>query len=468
MKLYNTLTKKIEEFVPINPNEVTLYTCGPTVYHYAHIGNLRTYIMEDILEKTLNFANYKVKRVMNITDVGHLSSDADTGEDKMVKSAKAQKKSVLDIAKFYTDAFFEDSNKLNIRKPGIIEPATNLIKEYINFIEVLLNKGYAYISGGNVYFDTSKLNEYYVLTNHKEEDLAVGVRDSVEADDSKKNQADFVLWFTKSKFDDQELKWDSPWGLGYPGWHIECSCISMKHCGEYLDIHCGGVDNIFPHHTNEIAQSESYLGHKWCNYWVHAEHLNDKNGKMSKSKGDFLTVSLLEEKGYNPLSYRFMCLQSHYRKQLVFTFDSLNNAEQSYKKLKQKVQLVNKSIDDKVLNEEKYDLYYSKFGSCIENDLNTTDAITVLYDVLKDEEINNYTKIELVKTFDEVLSLDLLKEEQEELDSDLVSYIESQIALRKEAKMNKDFETADKIRNELLEKGIEIKDTREGTTWNKI
>lgn len=465
MKIYNTLTRKVEEFIPNNKNQVNMYTCGPTVYHYAHIGNLRSYIMEDILEKTLMYNGYKVNRVMNITDVGHLSSDSDSGEDKMVKSAKKQKKTVLDIAKFYTEAFFEDFKKLNIKKPETIEPATNLIEDYIHLIKALLEKDYAYISGGNVYFDTSKIKDYYVLTNHKEDDMVVGVRDGVEYDDSKRNQADFVLWFTKSKFEDQELKWESPWGLGYPGWHIECSCISMKHLGEYLDIHCGGVDNIFPHHTNEIAQSEAYLGHKWCNYWVHGEHLIDKNGKMSKSKGDFLTVSLLEEKGYNPLSYRLMHLQSHYRKQLLFSFENLDNFEQAYKKLKQKTLSINEEGN---VNKDQFDDYNNAFTNYLNDDMNTSSAITVLYDVIKDSTLNGSTKLALIKSFDKVLSLDLLKPEDEVVDSDLADYVESQIKLRLEAKKNKDFETADKIRNDLLSKNIELKDTREGTVWSII
>ncbi len=465
MKLYNTLTRQIEEFIPNNKDKVEMYTCGPTVYHYAHIGNLRSYLMEDLLQKALEYNGYNVHRVMNITDVGHLSSDSDTGDDKMVKSAKKAHKSVLDIAKFYTEAFFNDFSKLNIKMPDVVEPATNLINEYIHFITVLLEKDYAYVSGGNVYFDTSKLKDYYVLTNHKEDEMVVGARRGVESDSNKKNQADFVLWFTKSKFEDQELKWESPWGLGYPGWHIECSCISLKHCGEYLDIHCGGVDNIFPHHTNEIAQSEGYLGHKWCNYWFHVEHLNDKNGKMSKSKGDFLTVSLLEEKGYNPLSYRLMCLQSHYRKQLVFTFENLDNAEQTYKKLKQKT--LNLS-NDGAIDEDKFDMYNKKFISFLDDDLNTSSCLTVLYDMLKDNDLNDATKRKLTESFDKVLSLDLLKEDEVSLNDELVSYIEEKIALRTLAKQNKDFIEADKIRNELLEKGILLKDTREGTIWNKI
>ena len=465
MKLYNTLTRQIEEFIPNNKDKVEMYTCGPTVYHYAHIGNLRSYLMEDLLQKALEYNGYNVHRVMNITDVGHLSSDSDTGDDKMVKSAKKAHKSVLDIAKFYTEAFFNDFSKLNIKMPDVVEPATNLINEYVRFITVLLEKDYAYVSGGNVYFDTSKLKDYYVLTNHKEDEMVVGARCGVESDSNKKNQADFVLWFTKSKFEDQELKWESPWGLGYPGWHIECSCISLKHCGEYLDIHCGGVDNIFPHHTNEIAQSEGYLGHKWCNYWFHVEHLNDKNGKMSKSKGDFLTVSLLEEKGYNPLSYRLMCLQSHYRKQLVFTYENLDNAEQTYKKLKQKT--LNLS-NDGIIDEDKFDMYNKKFISFLDDDLNTSSCLTVLYDMLKDNDLNDVTKRKLTESFDKVLSLDLLKEDEVSLNDELVSYIEEKIALRTLAKQNKDFIEADKIRNELLEKGILLKDTREGTIWNKI
>lgn len=465
MKLYNTLTRQIEEFIPNNKDKVEMYTCGPTVYHYAHIGNLRSYLMEDLLQKALEYNGYNVHRVMNITDVGHLSSDSDTGDDKMVKSAKKAHKSVLDIAKFYTEAFFNDFSKLNIKMPDVVEPATNLINEYIHFITVLLEKDYAYLSGGNVYFDTSKLKDYYVLTNHKEDEMVVGARRGVESDSNKKNQADFVLWFTKSKFEDQELKWESPWGLGYPGWHIECSCISLKHCGEYLDIHCGGVDNIFPHHTNEIAQSEGYLGHKWCNYWFHVEHLNDKNGKMSKSKGDFLTVSLLEEKGYNPLSYRLMCLQSHYRKQLVFTFENLDNAEQTYKKLKQKT--LNLS-NDGAIDEDKFDMYNKKFILFLDDDLNTSSCLTVLYDMLKDNDLNDATKRKLTESFDKVLSLDLLKEDEVSLNDEFISYIEEKIALRALAKQNKDFIEADKIRNELLEKGILLKDTREGTIWNKI
>lgn len=458
MKLYNSATRKIEEFIPWQDNIVKMYTCGPTVYSYAHIGNLRTYIMEDILEKTLRFLDYKVTRVMNITDVGHLSSDADTGEDKMVKSAKSEHKSVLDIAKFYTDAFFSDLAKLNIKKPDIVSPATENIAEYIKIIEHLLKTGYAYSAGGNIYFDTSKLKDYYTLTNHVGEELISGVRDSVEEDTNKKNKTDFVLWFTKSKFDLQELKWNSPFGKGYPGWHIECTGISLKYLDEYLDIHCGGVDNIFPHHTNEIAQSESFIGHKWCKYWVHGEHLNDATGKMSKSKGETLTVSRLESEGYNPLSYRFLVLQSHYRKQLTFSFDALSGAENAYKKLKSKVLNLKENEE---INETIKEEYITKFKECLSDDLNTANALTLIYDVLKSD-ANDTTKKTIIKEFDKVLSLGLTKEEKKALDE---TYIKEMIAKRNIAKEKKDYIAADKIRAELEELGIILKDTREGTTY---
>ena len=462
MRIYNTESHKIEEFIPIDPKCVKMYTCGPTVYHYAHIGNLRNYIMHDVLEKTLNYIGYNVKRVMNITDVGHLSSDSDTGEDKMVKGAKREHKTVMEIAKFYTDAFFDDCSKLNIKKPEFVEPATKYIDEYFKLINGLLEKGYAYNSNGNIYFDTSKLDDYYRLTNHKEDEMVIGAREGVEEDKNKKNQNDFVLWFTKSKFDDQELKWESPWGLGYPGWHIECSCIALKNLGERLDIHGGGVDNIFPHHTNEIAQTESYIGHKWCNYWFHNEHLNDKFGKMSKSNGEFLTLSLLIDKGYNPLSYRYMCLTSHYRKQLVFSYEAMDANQNTYNKLLRRISEI-KNNSDGNLEEDKIKSYQSKFKEALENDLNTSNAITVLFDLLKDEEINNKSKIYLINDFDKVLSLDLLKDK--EIDNELKKYIEECIEKRNEAKKNKDYILADKIRDELKEKGILLKDTREETTY---
>ncbi|MBQ9975618.1 MAG: cysteine--tRNA ligase [Clostridia bacterium] len=470
MKLYNSLTRTKDEFIPHEPGKVSMYTCGPTVYHFAHIGNLRTYIMEDVLEKYLRYTGLAVKRVMNITDVGHLSSDADTGEDKMLKGAKREKKTVMEIAKFYTDAFFADCKKLNIKLPDVIEPATGCIDEFIKVIENLIEKEYAYEAGGNIYFDTSKLKQYYLFNNFEEEDLQDGVREGVEKDGNKRNKADFVLWFTKSKFDDQELKWDSPWGIGYPGWHIECSCISMKHLGEYLDIHCGGIDNAFPHHTNEIAQSEAYVGHKWCNYWFHVLHLNTNDGKMSKSKGEFLTVSLLEKKGYNPLVYRFFCLQSHYRKSLVFTYENLDNAVIAWEKLLAKIAKLDKNgeVDTARFEELKRD-----FVEAMDNDLNTSLGVTAVYNVLK-ADTNDATKLALIADFDRVLSLNLI-EEAEKLNSaeepaendEFATRIEELIAQRAAAKKEKNFAEADRIRDELKAQGIILEDTADGTKWKR-
>ena len=471
MYLYNSLTHKKELFVPNDPNMIKMYTCGPTVYHFAHIGNLRTYIMEDVLEKSLRYLGYPVKRVMNITDVGHLSSDDDTGEDKMVKGAKREHKTVMEIAQYYTDAFFSDCDKLNIKRPDVVEPATNCIDEYIKMVSTLLEKGCAYIAGGNVYFDTSTLEKYYVFNDHDEEDLAVGVREGVEEDLNKRNKNDFVLWFTKSKFEDQALKWDSPWGVGYPGWHIECSCISMKHLGEDLDIHCGGIDNAFPHHTNEIAQSESYLGHKWCNYWFHVHHLNTDNGKMSKSKGEFLTVSLLEEKGYDPMAYRMFCLQSHYRRNLVFSWENLDNAAAAYQKLIAKIAMLK---SEGAVDEAVFAKLREEFIGALNGDLNTSLAITAMYDVLK-EKTNDATKLAALADFDTVLSLNLLsaaealkKKQAEEAAASADPEVDALVAARTAAKKAKNFAEADRIRDELKAKGIEIIDTPQGTKWRKV
>ena len=483
MYLYNSATRKKEEFVPNNPELVKMYTCGPTVYHYAHIGNLRSYIMEDVLEKTLRYLGYPVKRVMNITDVGHLASDADTGEDKMLKGAKRENKSVLEIAKFYTDAFFSDCQKLNIKRPDVVEPATHCIDEYIKIITRLLEKGYAYLAGGNVYFDTSKLERYYIFNDHDMEDLAVGVREGVEEDSNKRNKNDFVLWFTKSKFEDQALKWDSPWGVGYPGWHIECSGISMKHLGEDLDLHCGGIDNAFPHHTNEIAQSESYLGHKWCNYWFHVHHLNTNSGKMSKSKGEFLTVSLLESKGYDPLAYRLFCLQSHYRRNLVFSYENLDNAMVTYGKLVAKIAALNPA-DPEPVDQAAFDALKEKFSSALANDLNTSLAITAVYDVLKAKS-NDATKLALLGDFDYVLGLDLLAKadkKRKELaaapktgaftilseSGEADPAVEAKIQARQDAKKAKNFAEADRLRDELKAEGIELTDIPGGVRWKRI
>ncbi len=469
MKLYNTLTRTKDEFIPNEAGKVAMYTCGPTVYHYAHIGNLRSYIMEDILERYLAYSGYDVNRVMNITDVGHLTSDGDEGDDKMLKGAKREHKTVMEIAKFYTDAFFADCEKLNIKKPDTVVPATTYIDEFIRVTEELIKKGYAYEAGGNIYFDTSKLEKYYVFNDFNEEDLEVGVREGVEADNNKKNKTDFVLWFTKSKFDDQELKWESPWGIGYPGWHIECSCISMKNNGEYLDIHCGGIDNAFPHHTNEIAQSEAYLGHKWCNYWFHVHHLNTEGGKMSKSKGEFLTVSLLESKGYDPVVYRFFCLQSHYRKGLVFSYDNLDNAVVAYNKLVARiVPLLNAEGD---MDETAFASLKKSFTDAMDNDLNTSLAITALYDVLK-ADTSAKTKLALIDDFDRVLKINLIAAAKKLASSnsgdDLPDEIKALAEQRKAARKDKNFALADELRDKIIALGYSVEETRQGTVIKKI
>lgn len=463
MKLHNTLTKKVEEFIPNQEGIVNLYTCGPTVYHYAHIGNLRTYISEDILEKSFKYLGYKVNRVMNITDVGHLVGDGDTGEDKMLVATQREHKTAHEIAEYYTKCFKEDCEKLNIRWPDVVKPATGEIDMYIKMITKLLDEGYAYIAGGNVYFDTSKFDKYYELSGRNPDDLLIAVREDIKEDVDKKNPFDFGLWFTNSKFNNQEMQWDSPWGRGYPGWHIECSGISIKYLGEHLDIHCGAEDAVFPHHTNEIAQSECYLGHKWCNYWVHLGFLNDKEGKMSKSKGEFLTVNLLQEKGYNPLSYRYLCLNSYYHNELTFSYEILDGATREYTKLRNKTLSLK---EDGEINKELVEEYDNKFKSYLNDNLNTSMCVTLLYDLLKDERLNDSTKIELIKKFDTVLSLDLLK--TSEVDKELETKIKDLIEERNKYKQEKNYAKADEIRAQIESLGVTIKDTREGVEiiWN--
>jgi len=470
MKIYNTLSRTIEDFKPIDESLVKMYTCGPTVYNFAHLGNLRMYVHEDVFEKTLRYLGYNVKRVMNITDVGHLESDADEGEDKMLKGAKRENKTVWEIAQYYTDAFFEDINKLNIKMPDVVAKATDYIDEYIEFIKVLEEKGYTYAGKRQCIFDITKVKNYTKLSGMDLDSLRIATREGVELDVNKKNPQDFVLWFTKSKFENQAMKWDSPWGVGYPGWHIECSVISLTNLGEEMDIHCGGVDHIPVHHTNEIAQTESYTGKDWVKYWWHGEFLIDNEGKMSKSSGEFLTLSLLIKKGFNPLTYRYFVLNSHYRKQLAFSFDSIATAETAYNKLKSRVKFIKDNQEESSGgNAEAFNKYKDDFENCLRDDLNTANAITVLYETLKDEELNNREKIRLVEDFEKVLSLDLLKdEEKEEVHDELASYIEEMIQKRQEAKKNKDYDLADKIRAELLEKGIMLEDTRQGVNWKKI
>lgn len=454
MKLYNTMTQQVEQFVPLEPGKVKIYTCGPTVYNYAHIGNLRTYVSEDILVRSLRFLGYEVIRAMNVTDVGHLESDADEGEDKMLKGARRERKTVWQIADYYTDVFFQDMEKLHLQKPDIVMRATDQIDEYIEFIQVLQDKGYAYQAGGNIYYDVSKFPDYTKLSRMPLENLQHGSRGEVSLDENKRNPYDFALWFTKSKFDDQEMKWDSPFGRGYPGWHLECSVISLKALGEQLDIHCGGVDHISTHHTNEIAQTESYTGRKWVNYWWHAEFLITDEGRMSKSKGGFLSLSRLQELGYDPMDYKYFLLGSHYRKQLMFSDEGMDSARTAYQKLKERTLALEEAIETEA--------YLDQFKAALADDLNTANALTLLYAVLKDDSLKSGEKRYIIQQMDTVLGLDLFREKEHDLD---VETIERLIAERNTAKSEKNWARADEIRQQLIDMGISIMDGKDGTTW---
>lgn len=462
--IYNTMTRDKDEFISMKEGKVGMYTCGPTVYNFAHVGNLRSYIFEDALRKSLEYAGYKVKHVMNVTDVGHLESDSDEGEDKMALGAKRENKTVWEIARYYEDAFFNDCEKLNIKRPTIVCRATEHIEDMVKFIQKLEEKGFTYISNGNVYFEIDKFEDYNKLAKLSMEDLEAGAR--IEVDENKKNPMDFVLWFTNSKFSNQIMQWDSPWGRGFPGWHIECSAMSSKYLGDRIDIHCGGIDHIPVHHTNEIAQSECASGHKWVNYWVHGEFLVVDNGKMSKSSGNFLTLSKLEEGGFSPLDYRYFCLQSRYRKQLLFNYENLRDAQNAYKKLKKKIAaIVNELDENETINENSINVYKQRFLEQISDDLNIPNAFTVLSDVIKDNSLNNMEKVVLIEDFDRVLSLDLLIVEAEnnaDVDEELINQL---IDERNQARSDRNWAKADEIRNRLLEMNIELYDSKEGTTW---
>lgn len=464
--IYNTMSKNKEEFIPIENGKARMYTCGPTVYNYAHIGNLRTYIFEDVLKKALNYFGYNVKHVMNITDVGHLESDSDSGEDKIELGAKRENKTVWEIAKFYEEAFFKDCKKLNIKRPNIVCRATDHINDMIKIIKILEEKGYTYISNGNVYYSIDKFKNYNKLANLSMEELEAGSR--VVVDKNKKNPLDFVLWFTKSKFKNQIMQWDSPWGKGFPGWHIECSSMSIKYLGDNIDIHCGGVDHIPVHHTNEIAQSEGALGHKWVNYWMHGEFLVLDGGKMSKSKGNFLTVDSIEKQGFSALDYRYFCLQSRYRKQLLFSFDALRDAETSYKKLKDKIAYIVSQIkgtDNSKINEKVISHYKDEFAKQIGDDLNIPNAFTVLQEVIKTDKLSNIEKKTLIENFDTVLSLNLINSNNNYGKSIDYNKINKFIQERNEARLNKNWAKADEIRNKLNSIGIDLIDSKDNTTW---
>lgn len=460
MKLYNTMSRSIEEFVPIENGKVSMYCCGPTVYNYAHIGNLRTYIFEDLLHRTLQRAGYSVTHVMNITDVGHLTGDGDDGEDKMEKSARETGRSVWDIAKFYTDAFFSDEKDLNIIRPGIVCRATDHIQDMIALIKRLEEGGHTYTSGGNVYFSIDSIDDYGKLARLNLDDLKSGAR--IVVDSNKKNPKDFVLWFTNSKFKDQAMMWDSPWGRGYPGWHIECSAMSMKYLGEHFDIHCGGIDAIPVHHTNEIAQSEAATGHTWVNYWCHGEFLLNDSGKMSKSSGEFLTLSVLKDKGYDALDYRYFCLTGHYRSQLKFSYEALDHARSARRSLVDKVsELKREAAAPSAAPGEKAKGYMDAFDSAMENDLSSPQALSQLWLMLK-EDIPAADKLAAIYHMDTILGLRL--DEVEAAGSERIGGEEEERLLeeRTAAKKAKDYKRADEIRAELLERGFIVRDTPAG------
>ncbi len=461
VSLYNTMSRSVEEFKPITEGYVGMYGCGPTVYNYAHIGNLRTYIFEDTLKRMLTHAGYKVKHVMNITDVGHLTGDGDDGEDKLEKSARETGKTVWDIAKFYTDAFFRDYDSLNIIRPDIVCPATQHIPQMIALIKRLEDGGHTYIAGGNVYFSIDTFPQYGKLARLKLDDLKSGAR--IDVDSNKKNPKDFVLWFTKSKFGEQAMMWDSPWGRGYPGWHIECSAMSMAYLGEQFDIHCGGIDAIPVHHTNEIAQSEAATGKNWVNYWMHGEFLLTEKGKMSKSSGEFLTMSLLESKGYDALDYRYFCLGAHYRTQLQFSMEGLSAARTARLGLMDRLAAMGKEVTPIENVSEKARKYMDDFDSFVCNDLSMARALSVLWGLVKDETISSSDRLAAVRYMDEVLGLKLDETKKSDSNKDEISdEIKSLLDARAQAKKDKDWPKADEIRNKLDSMGYLVKDTPQG------
>lgn len=484
LRLYNTMGREIQEFLPICEGKAGFYGCGPTVYNYAHIGNLRAYIFLDLLDRTLSFLGYDVNHVMNITDIGHLSGDADDGEDKMVKTARERGQSVLDIAQFYTDAFFEDIDRLNIRRPTIVCKATDHITDMIELIKKIEKNGHTYMAGGNLYFDVSTFPDYGKLAQLNLDDLKAGAR--IGIDPNKKNPFDFVLWFTKSKFENQVLVWDSPWGKGYPGWHIECSAMSMKYLGKNFDIHTGGIDHIPIHHTNEIAQSEGATGEKWVNYWLHNEFLvmakdnnkekDEEKGKMSKSSGNFLTLQSLIDKGYNPLDYRFFLLGAHYRSQVAFSWTAMDSAKNARKALIQRIaKLIENSESQKITKlSTAGDGFLSSFTQAIEDDLASPRCLSELQVMIKDSEISNAEKIVIIGYMDEVLGLKLLESAKDLVCKKtnstagvLDTEIEALIKERTESKKQKNYARADQIRNELQERGILLEDTPQGTIWKR-
>jgi cysteinyl-tRNA synthetase len=453
LKLYNTRTRKKELFKSLKNKEVGIYSCGPTVYWYQHIGNLRTYIFADVLKRTLEYLGYKVNHVMNVTDVGHLTSDADSGEDKMEKAAAKEGKKAEEIANYYLDVFKKDLKKLNIQEPNIWCKATEHIKEQIELIKKLEKKGYTYKTSDGIYFDTSKFSSYGDFAKLNIEGLEAGKRINLG---EKKNKTDFALWKFSEEKGKRQQEWNSPWGTGFPGWHIECSAMSMKYLGEQFDIHTGGIDHIPIHHTNEIAQSECATGkNPWVNFWMHGAFLVDKDGKMSKSKGKIFTISELEEKGFSPLVYRYFCLTTHYRKQLLFDLENLESAKNAYERLKRTIAEIQ---DDKKTNKE----YLKIFEDTIKDDLNMPETLQILWKLVRDDSAQG--KIETIKKIDEVLGLDLLKQEKIKIPSKVLKLVQE----RDKARASKDWNKSDELREKIKGLGFNILDSADGSKIERI
>ena len=460
MKIYNTLTRKKQEFVPIDKTgEVRIYSCGPTVYNYAHIGNLRSYIFMDILRRTLEYDGYHLKHVMNNTDVGHLVSDADEGNDKVEKAARQLKKDPMEITKVYTEAFFKDIEALNIEKPEIIAKATEHIPEMLEYVKKIVANGYAYETSKGIYFDISKLKQYGLLSDNKKEGQKAGAR--IEVDEEKKNPLDFAIWIKAPE--NHIMKWESPWGLSYPGWHLECSAMSNKYLGEVFDIHTGGVDHIPIHHENEIAQSIGANGKIPANYWVHGEFMLVDGGKMSKSLGNTYTLAQLEEKGYEPLAFRYFCLNTHYRNKLNFTFEGLTASQVALNRLREGIK-AHKEGNEKI-DQKEIESYKEEFKQAVNDDLNTPKALSILWNAIRNEK-KSKDLLPLIEDFDKILALDLLTEKKENLV--ISEEVKDLLAKRKEARQNKDWKLSDELRDKIAELGYQVIDTKEGTTVEKI
>ncbi len=464
LRFFNTRTRRVEPFAPAAPPKVTLYCCGPTVYNHAHIGNLRTYVFEDLLQRTLRMAGYELHHVMNVTDVGHLESDADEGDDKMMLAAARERKSPWDIARFYEDEFFRHTDMMKIRRPDTVCRATEHIPQMIAMVERLVARGHAYEAGGNVYYDTATFPAYPDFARLQID--AQEATERVDADERKRNPADFVLWFGQSKYPNQIMKWDSPWGTGFPGWHIECSAMASEYLGETIDLHCGGIDHVPVHHTNEIAQSEGCFGHRWVNTWLHGEFLVVDDAKMAKSSGDFLHLDRLVEAGYDPMDYRYLLLTGHYRARLSFGFEALDGARQSLKTLRNLAHDWSYAAgNDPPWREVLINTWRERFWHALANDLHVPNALAVAWKMARDRELTAAEKYALILEFDNIFGIEIPAIAiSRTLSDDLMDLI----ARREQARADKDWATADALRDELRAKGVAIKDRPGGTDWELV